>query len=82
MYTSHEHGLAAGCPREQIQNPDLFIYIYIYIYITPWRVVLSATRTHVNTCAITSNSLFVCAACSPSPQISALAAKIRLTACV
>ena len=86
MYTSHEHGLAAGCPREQIQNPDLFIYIYkyiyIYIYITPWRVVLSATRAHVNTCAITSNSLFVFAACSPSPQISTLAAEARLTACV
>jgi hypothetical protein len=82
MCTLHEHGLAAGCPREQIQNPDLFICIYIYIYITPWRVVLSATRAHVNTCAITSNSLFVFAACSPSPQISTLAAEARLTACV
>ena len=29
MCTSHEHGLAAGCPREQIQNPDLFMCIYI-----------------------------------------------------
>jgi hypothetical protein len=60
---------SAGLRRDVLAskfNIQTYLYICIYIYIfTPWHAVLSATRTHVNACAITSNSPFVYAAWPP-----------------